>query len=146
MTQFEEVMSLVEATEEKTVQLATDIWNYAEIGFEEKQSVAAFRKALEAEGFVFETGIAGIPTAFTATYQSGEGGVKFGLLAEYDALESLSQTAALPEKKPVVEGGTGHGCGHNLLGTAAVAGGKAISRYLAQGHPGGGGEELSGQS
>lgn len=130
MTQFEEVMSLVEATEEKTVQLATDIWNYAEIGFEETQSVAAFRKALEAEGFVFETGIAGIPTAFTATYQSGKGGVKFGLLAEYDALESLSQTAALPEKKPVVEGGTGHGCGHNLLGAGCFSAAVAVKNYL----------------
>ena len=130
MTQFEEVMNLVEATEETTVQLATDIWNYAEIGFEEKQSVAAFRKALEAEGFVFETGIAGIPTAFTATYQSGKGGVKFGLLAEYDALESLSQTAALPEKKPVVEGGTGHGCGHNLLGAGCFSAAVAVKNYL----------------
>ena len=68
MTQLEEVIKLVEDTEEKTVQLATDIWNYAELSFCEVKSAGAICKALAEEGFVIETGIAGIPTAFTATY------------------------------------------------------------------------------
>lgn len=130
MTQFEEIMALVDATKEETEKLASDIWNYAELSFCEVKSAAAFRKALEAEGFTVETGIAGIPTAFTATYQCGSGGVKIGLLAEYDALDGLSQAAAQPTKQPVIPGGAGHGCGHNLLGAGCFSAAVALKNYL----------------
>ena len=130
MTQLEEVIKLVEDTEEKTVQLATDIWNYAELSFCEVKSMSALCKALEEEGFVIETNIAGIPTAFTATYRCGNGGVKVGLLAEYDALDGLSQVAAQPRQEAVVEGGAGHGCGHNLLGAGCFSAAVALKNYL----------------
>ena len=130
MTQFEEIMALVDATREKTEQLATDIWNYAELSFCEVRSASALCKALEAEGFTVESGIAGIPTAFTATYQCGNGGVKIGLLAEYDALDGLSQAAAQPVQQPVTPGGAGHGCGHNLLGAGCFSAAVAVKNYL----------------
>ena len=130
MTQLEEVIELVEATEEKTKQLAADIWGYAELSYCEVRSAAALCKALEDEGFVIKTNIADIPTAFTATYECGSGGVKIGLLAEYDALDGLSQQAGKPEQEPVEKGGAGHGCGHNLLGAGCFSAAVALKNYL----------------
>lgn len=66
-----------------------------------------------------ETGTGGVPTAFRAVY--GAGSPVIGLLAEYDALDGLSQQAGCYEKKPRPETTHGHGCGHNLLGTAVAA-------------------------
>lgn len=130
MTQLEEVIKLVDATEEKTVELASEIWGYAELSYCEVRSAAALCKALEDEGFEIKTNIADIPTAFTATYIAGEGGVKIGLLAEYDALDGLSQQAGKPEQEPVEKGAAGHGCGHNLLGAGCYSAAVALKNYL----------------
>lgn len=109
------------------------IFDFAETGYNEIRSSGALCKHLEAHGFKVERGIAGIPTAFAATFGSGKPVI--GLMAEYDALKGMSQDT-VPFKKPLVESGNGHGCGHNLLGTGSVAGAVAISKWLAQGHPG----------
>ena len=93
---------------------------FAEPGYQEYKSSALLISILEENGFRVEKGVAGIPTAFVATY--GEGKPIIGILAEYDALPGLSQ-AAVPYRQPVVEEGYGHGCGHNLLGTGSLAAG-----------------------
>jgi aminobenzoyl-glutamate utilization protein B len=101
--------------------LSDDIWGYAELGLRERKSAECLAKALEDEGFTVKRGVAGIPTAFEATW--GEGTPVIGFLAEYDALPGVSQKA-IPVKEELVPGGAGHGCGHNLLGvgsfTAAI--------------------------
>ncbi len=130
MTQLEEVKTLVGGTAEAAVKLARDIWGYAELSYCEVRSSAALCKALEEEGFAIETNIAGIPTAFTATYTNGVGGPTVGLLAEYDALDGLSQKAACPVQEPVEQGGAGHGCGHNLLGAGCYSAAVALKNYL----------------
>ncbi len=130
MTQLEEIAALVGAAEEKTRSLAAEIWGYAELSYGEVRSAAALCRALEDEGFEIKTGIAGIPTAFTATFTAGEGGVKMGLLAEYDALDGLSQQAARPVREPLEAGGAGHGCGHNLLGAGCFGAAVAVKNYL----------------
>ena len=109
------------------------IHSYAEVGYQEYRSSALLISHLEENGFTVEKGVAGIPTAFVATYGSGRPVI--GILAEYDALPGLSQDT-VGFKKPLIEGGSGHGCGHNMFGTAATAGAVAISRWLAQGHEG----------
>lgn len=109
------------------------IHSFAEPGYQEYKSSTLLISILEENGFRVEKGVAGIPTAFVATY--GEGKPIIGILAEYDALPGLSQ-AAVPYRQPVVEEGYGHGCGHNLLGTGSLAAALAISKWLAQGHPG----------
>ncbi len=106
---------------------------FAEPGYQEYKSSTLLISILEENGFSVEKGVAGIPTAFVATY--GEGKPIIGILAEYDALPGLSQ-AAVPYRQPVVEEGYGHGCGHNLLGTGSLAAALAISKWLAQGHLG----------
>ena len=93
------------------------IWNAAELKFEEFQSMSAMTEFLAAHGFLVEAGTGGIPTAFHAVYGSGRPVI--GLLAEYDALDGLSQKAGIFKQEPRPETTHGHGCGHNLLGTGA---------------------------
>lgn len=97
--------------------LAQDIWEHPEEPFRETyacQQVAAF---LKREGFSVEVGAGNVPTAIRATW--GEGHPVMGLLGEYDALPALSQKVT-DHKEPLVEGGYGHGCGHNLLAATTV--------------------------
>ncbi len=130
MGQREEVKELVAKKSEAAVKLAKQIWNFAELAYKEEQSAGVLIDAIKKEGFTVETGIAGIPTAFTATYKCGRGKPVMGFLAEYDALDGLSQKAAAPEQCPVTPGGAGHGCGHNLLGSGAWLAAVAVKDYL----------------
>lgn len=106
--------------------LAQKIWEIPEIALQEKKSSAALAEVLQKEGFQVVWGSGGQPTAFIAT--AGSGSPVIGYAAEYDALPALSQSAGKPKKEPVVENGAGHACGHNLLGTAAVAAAVAANR------------------
>lgn len=115
--------------------ISDDIWDAAETAFEEYQSAEVLCKALEAEGFAVSRGIAGIETAFSG--KAGSGGPVVGILGEFDALSGLSQMAGIAEKKELVKGGNGHGCGHNLLGAGSFAAAVGIKKYLEEsGTPG----------
>lgn len=109
--------------------IALQIWNYAEVGYKEVRSSALLQKTLKDNGFTVQAGVAGIPTAFVASY--GSGSPVIGILAEFDALPGLSQQA-VPEKMPVEGQAAGHGCGHNLFGTASAAAGIEIRNLIAQ--------------
>lgn len=100
--------------------LSRKIWEFSEVGYKETKSAAAHLAELKAAGFEIQEGVAGIPTAFIASWSAGSGKPVVGIMAEYDALPGLSQFDT-PERKARVEGDPGHGCGHNLLGTASVA-------------------------
>ena len=126
------VKDLVASQADAAVALAKEIWNYAELSYEEVRSAAALMEALKKEGFAIEEGIAGIPTAFTATFQSGSGKPVVGFLAEYDALAGLSQKAGCPVQEAIEPGGSGHGCGHNLLGAGCYAAAVALKDYLVK--------------
>lgn len=109
--------------------LARDIWTYAEPGFQETRSAARIQADLKAAGFRIEAGVAKLPTAFIAS--AGTGGPVIALIAEYDALPGLSQSAAA--SRQAVPGQTaGHACGHNLVGTAAVGAAIALKAWLAE--------------
>jgi aminobenzoyl-glutamate utilization protein B len=102
------------------------IWAFSETALKETRSAALLSDLLEKEGFAVTRGVAGMPTAFVAS--AGSGSPVIGILAEYDALPGLSQLAGASKKTPLVSGAPGHGCGHNLLGTAAVAAAVAANR------------------
>ncbi|ADU67678.1 M20 family metallopeptidase [Pantoea sp. At-9b] len=106
------------------------IWDVPETRFEETQSSALLADALEQEGFSVARGVGGIETAFIANIGSGKPVI--AILGEFDALAGLSQKAACPEPQPLVENGNGHGCGHNLLGTAGMAAAFAIKAFWAE--------------
>jgi aminobenzoyl-glutamate utilization protein B len=107
--------------------LQKSIWSLAELGFIETKSSLALQQHLKENGFSVEAGVAGMPTAFVASY--GSGSPVIGILAEFDALPGLSQDT-VPYKKPLVEGGSGHGCGHHVFGVGSVAGAVAIKQWL----------------
>ena len=109
------------------------IHEYAEPGFMEYKSSELFIQHLEEHGFKVERGVAGMPTAFVATFGSGK--PVMAVLAEYDALPGLSQDTS-PQNTPLVEDGYGHACGHNLIGTTALSAAVAVSKWLAEGHQG----------
>lgn len=106
--------------------LAGEIWGYAETALQENRSASALEALLEKEEFKVQKDIGGMPTAFVAT--AGSGAPVVAVLAEYDALPGLSQKAGNATHAPEREGASGHGCGHNLLGAAAVAAGVAANR------------------
>jgi aminobenzoyl-glutamate utilization protein B len=103
------------------------IWEFAEVGFQENRSAELLKSELRAAGFTVADNLAGMPTAFTATW--GEGKPVIGIMGEYDALPGLSQDDT-PVRKPLVAGGAGHGCGHNLLGTASLFAAVTIKEWL----------------
>jgi len=107
-------------------QVARKIWDTPEVGLTETRSSSALVEILQKEGFQVTRGVGGEPTAFVAT--AGSGAPVIGLLAEYDALPGLSQVAGQAKRQAVTEGTPGHGCGHNLLGTASVAAAIAANR------------------
>lgn len=109
--------------------IALQIWGHAELGYKEVKSSALLQETLKKEGFSIETGVAEIPTAFVATYGSGQPVI--GILAEFDALPGLAQEA-VAEKRPIAGQAGGHGCGHHLFGTASVAAGIEIKKLIEE--------------
>ncbi len=110
-------------------EVAHQIWQWAEVGYQENKSSNLLQTLLKEAGFTVEAGVAGIPTAFVATYGSGQPVI--GVLAEFDALPGLSQ-AAVTHRQPVVNEAPGHACGHHLFGTASVAAAIEVKEWLAK--------------
>jgi aminobenzoyl-glutamate utilization protein B len=118
--------SYLDETRTRWESVAKRIWDAPELAFREKRSAQALAEVLQKEGFRVTWGVGGEETAFVAS--AGSGAPTVALLAEYDALPGLSQAAGQAKKTPVAENGAGHGCGHNLLGTAATAAAVAANR------------------
>jgi len=108
--------------------LAKQIWRFAEVGYQEERSSSLLQATLRRAGFSVEAGVAGMPTAFVASWGTGKPVV--AILAEFDALPGLSQDT-VPERRPLLAGGAGHACGHHLFGTASTAAGIAVKTWLA---------------
>ena len=129
----QELYDLVQNLQPLCTKMCRTLWNNPEVGGTEAKSSSYLKKLLEQEGFAV-TVCPNLPYAFCAEY--GSGSPVLAVLAEYDALPGLSQKACAV-KEPAVEGGPGHGCGHNLLGSAAMTAAIALKRYLEKsGTPG----------
>ena len=114
-----EFLNYIDEKKDVITDVSDKIWEYAELSLMEFQSAKLYCQVLEKEGFQVETPVAGIETAFKASYGSGRPVI--GILGEYDALTGLSQKAGATEREELVAGGCGHGCGHNMLGAGAMA-------------------------
>lgn len=123
-----ELLRAVDARAGRFGEVSRLIWEYAEAGYQEVKSAGLLKQELRAAGFEIRDNIGGMPTAFVAGW--GQGKPVIAILGEYDALPGLSQET-LPERKPRVAGGAGHGCGHNLLGSASALAAVAVKEYLA---------------
>ncbi len=125
-----EVIASVETQKDELITVSDKIWAAAEIAFQEKVSSQTLIDYARANGFDVEVGVAETPTAFVATYGSGKPVI--GILGEFDALPGISQKT-VPEKTPFKEGAAGHGCGHNMYGTASLGAAVAIKNLIAEG-------------
>ena len=122
-----EIIAALNAKEEFYAAQALKIWGYAEVGYKEVQSSALLQKMLADAGFKIEPGVAGMPTAFTASF--GTGKPVIGILGEYDALPGLAQEATT-EQKPIIGQRAGHACGHHLFGVASAAAAIEVKNWL----------------
>ncbi|CAN5168568.1 M20 family metallopeptidase [soil metagenome] len=126
----QKIVTSVEAHEAEMIALSDKIWALAETAFEENESAKLLANYAEEQGFKVERGVAGIPTAFVATY--GTGKPVISVLGEFDALPGISQKAE-PEKASLKEGAAGHGCGHNLFGVGSLGAAIAIKELIEKG-------------
>ncbi len=124
------VIASVEKHKNELIKISDSVWSLAETAFEEYQSSKILADYAEKNGFKVIRGVAGIPTAFTATYGSGKPVIS--ILGEFDALPGISQKAQ-PTKESLNEGAAGHGCGHNLFGAGSLGAAVAIKELMEQG-------------
>lgn len=125
-----QIIQSVENHKEELIKISDQIWANAELAFQEFESSKLLSDYAEKNGMRVERNVAGMPTAFVASYGSGKPII--GVLGEFDALPGISQKAK-PTKDPLNKGAGGHGCGHNLFGTGSLASAIAIKELMAQG-------------
>jgi aminobenzoyl-glutamate utilization protein B len=123
------MLDRIEARRSEIAEVAASLWDYAEVGYKEEKSSALLKDRLRKEGFSIEEGVAGIPTAFVASY--GTGGPVIAILAEFDALPGINQDRS-PERAPIVGKGAGHACGHNLFGAGSMGAAIAVKEWLQE--------------
>jgi len=129
-----EILSHIDARYDETASIARKIWEWAEVGYQEEKASQLLMGTLSAEGFSIKSGVAEIPTAFTAEY--GSGGPVIAVLAEFDALPGINQDAS-PTRDPIEGKTAAHACGHNLFAAGSVQAAIALKNWLEEtGTPG----------
>lgn len=130
LTNTKRVWEQVDAHKPKFNDLSDRIWDNPELNYQEFFAVGEHKAALASEGFKVTEMLGDIPTAIMG--EAGHDGPVIAILGEYDALPALSQEAGLAEERPLVQGGSGHGCGHNMLGSASLLAAVAVKNWLAE--------------
>ena len=130
MKHVEFVKDIIDSKQDFLNDVSKYIFEHPETRFQEYKSSKRIIEALKEEGFEVEENVANIETAFLGKYGSGKPII--GFLGEFDALSGLSQQPGLAEQEAIIDGGNGHGCGHNLLGIGSLAAAIAVKEYLKQ--------------
>ncbi|MEM7343277.1 MAG: amidohydrolase [Chloroflexota bacterium] len=123
------IVNYINDQDEKLCYIAKEIWDHPQVALQEEFAAKLLAQELEADGFSIEWGAGQMSTAFIATW--GEGSPTIGFLGEYDALPGLSQEMSTT-KTPIEADGPGHGCGHNLFGTACLASVMALKAAMIE--------------
>ena len=124
-----EVIHRIDALAGEYADIAQRIWDLAEVGYQEVQSSELLQERLRDAGFLVESAVAGMPTAFVASHGSGTPVV--GIMAEFDALPGISQDRNA-ERAILKSKAAGHACGHHLFGTGSVAAAIAVKEWLVR--------------
>ena len=124
------IWDFVSRNQKRFQALADKVWSTPETCYSEQNSMSAHVNELEYHGFSVTKGIADIPTAVVGEY--GTDGPIIAFLGEYDALAGLSQKADVFHQDPITKGENGHGCGHNLLGSASMQAAVALRDWLKE--------------
>ena len=123
-------INYIEENKDKFIDVSHKIWGYAELSLQEYKSAKLYIEKFREDGWDVEENLDGIETCFKASY--GNGHPIIGILGEFDALSGLSQVGASPVREELVPGGTGHGCGHSMLGAGSMAAAYGIRKYLEE--------------
>ena len=126
----EHIWKLVDAKREEFIELSDRVFGTPETLYNEFCSVKEHIATLEIEGFKITKDVCGMPTAVIG--EAGDEGPVIAILGEFDALPGLSQEPGVANHSPILDGGNGHGCGHNLLGSAALLAATAVKDWLAE--------------
>lgn len=121
------VLKSVELHQQEIISLSDRIWEYSETALEEYNSSDLLAEYAEKQGFEVTRGVAEMPTAFTASFGSGEPII--GIIGEFDALPGLSQKAQ-PTRESIIDGAPGHACGHNMFGAGSLGAAVAIKELM----------------
>ncbi len=127
---YEAYLNVIDQYKDTICGLSDFLWAHPETAFEEVEGAKEMCRILEEFGFEVTRGVAGIPTAFTASFGSGK--PHFGILAEYDGLSGMSQQAGKTEPESIPGCDDGHGCGHNLFAGGSLAAALAVKSYIAE--------------
>jgi aminobenzoyl-glutamate utilization protein B len=126
-----EAIADVESRQIFTQQMVDQIFSFSELGFQEYETFRYLTGVLEKNGFHVERGVAGIPTAWVATWGSGKPVI--GFITDIDCIPQASQKPGVAYHDPIVAGAPGHGEGHNsgqaVNITAALALKKLMEKY-----------------
>ena len=122
------IAEAIEVMKPDFTKLSDSIWDFAELKFEETRSSEVLARALEDNGFSVRRGVAGMDTAFVGDFGAGKPVIAF--LGEFDALAGMSQVANVAAHEAMIDGATGHGCGHNLLGVGSLMAAIALAKYM----------------
>lgn len=129
-------LASIDAYSPRLKQVAQQLWDHAELGYQETASSQLLQAELKRAGFSLQSAVAGMPTAFIASYSARSGGPVIAILAEMDALPGVSQSASA-QRQSIPGKDAGHACGHNLFGAGSIAAARALKQWLQQsGQPG----------
>ncbi len=120
----------IDENEKRIIEWSDKVWGFAELGLLEFKTSEYLSGVAEKHGYKVDRGVAEMPTAFMGTWSNGKGPT-IGILGELDALAGLSQKT-VPYKEPIKEGAPGHGCGHNIYGTGAIAAAIALKTAMEE--------------
>lgn len=124
------VASYIDQNADRFGEVAQTIWDLAEVGYQETESSGLLQSTLASAGFTVDAGVAGIPTAFVASWSNGDGPI-IGILAEFDALPGITQDRS-PTRDPIESKPAGHACGHHLFGTGSTAAAMAVKEWMTR--------------
>lgn len=128
------ILQEIDSRYDDTASVARQIWEWAEVGYQEEKASSLLQQNLRAQGFAITAGVAEIPTAFMAEY--GKGGPVIAILAEFDALPGINQDA-VATRSPIAGKNAAHACGHNLFGAGSLEAAIAVKKWLDEtGTPG----------
>lgn len=127
---YEKYLNVVDKNAGEIYGVSDALWDNPEISFEEYEAARILTEKLEANGFTVTRGVAGISTAFSATF--GSGSPRMGILAEYDGLHGMSQVGEIAEQRSIPGMDKAHGCGHNLFAAGSFAAALAVKAYIEE--------------
>jgi aminobenzoyl-glutamate utilization protein B len=127
-----EAVADVESRAEFSQQMVDQIFSYGELGFQEVETTRYLIDILKKNGFALQEGVAGIPTAFMATWGSGKPVIALG--SDIDCIPQASQKPGVAYHDPIVEGAPGHGEGHNSGQAVNITAALAVKKIMEREH------------